>query len=449
MSTLFLLLQQVHDKVHDSAMALDFSEPKIYTGGVDINTWSKLSAKDKKQALSKPWYVYYSFRNPKTGKLVRQTNIKGGANQFKDKKRRFHVLSKLREGLSFVLSEGFNPYKNNNDLAEFIEAKILNQAETEAKVNVEKQQIPQAEPITEPAYTISDAFQLGLDIKSSVTSHNSFTKFKSRINRFKKWLVTQNIKLNSDISTITKKIVIQYLNSVLQSTSPTNRNNSRTDIGTFFQTLVDNDVIQTNFIREINVLQSKPERNKTYSTKQQEEIFEYLQKHDKVLYLFVQFVSYNYLRPIEVCRLKVKDIDPHDKKLYVKAKNKPVKIKIIPDILLNELPDISKLNKEDYLFTPDKIGGSWETRVENKRNYFSKQFKKVKDHFGLGKDYGLYSFSHTFITKLYKEMSKTGTPMEVKSRLQLITGHTTMKALELYLRDIDAVLPEDYTKYFK
>ena len=63
----------------------------------------------------------------------------------------------------------------------------------------------------------------------------------------------------------------------------------------------------------------------------------------------------------------------------------------------------------------------------------------------MGKDYGLYSFRHTFITKLYRELRKELTPFEVKSRLMLITGHTTITALEKYLRDIDAELPEDYS----
>jgi hypothetical protein len=31
----------------------------------------------------------------------------------------------------------------------------------------------------------------------------------------------------------------------------------------------------------------------------------------------------------------------------------------------------------------------------------------------------------------------------------LITGHSTMTALEKYLRDIDAELPEDYSHLFK
>ena len=49
MSKYFLALQKVHDIVHDfeffedktTVMKKKFSEPKIYTGGVDIKEWNK------------------------------------------------------------------------------------------------------------------------------------------------------------------------------------------------------------------------------------------------------------------------------------------------------------------------------------------------------------------------------------------------------------------------
>lgn len=453
MSSFLLLLQRVHERVHVLPMKLNYSEPKIFTGGVDINSWSKLSASAKKEALSKSWYVYYSFRNPATGKLERQTNIKANANTFSDKKGRYFMLSQLKKSLEYILSQGFNPYEENASLAKFIEQLISpeeNKPEIKPIPNKKPVKIEtEKEPETLVLNSIKMSFELALETKSKVVKGISYQNFKSRINRFTKWLVEEKFDLNKDISTIDKKLVIQYLNTVLQSSSPRNRNNTRTDISSLFQTLEDNEIIQTNFVKKINVLKSVPERNKTYTSTEQKDIFEYLKENDKILFLFVQFISYNFLRPVEVCRLKVKDIDLKDKRIYVRAKNKPVKIKIIPDILIDQLPDLSELNKNDFLFTPNKIGGDWETLENNKRDYFTKQFKKVKDHFGLGKDYGLYSFRHTFITKLYKEMAKTATPFEVKSKLKLITGHATMEALELYLRDIDAVLPEDYSKLLK
>ena len=76
MSKLLLLLLAVHDTVHDLPMKTNYSEPKIFTGKVDVSKWNKLSKQEQNEAISKDWYVYYSFRNPKTGKLVRQNKYK-------------------------------------------------------------------------------------------------------------------------------------------------------------------------------------------------------------------------------------------------------------------------------------------------------------------------------------------------------------------------------------
>ncbi|AEH01400.1 site-specific integrase [Lacinutrix sp. 5H-3-7-4] len=451
MSSIFLHLQKVHDLVHDFPMKLNYSKPKIYTGGVDIHQWSKLSKKEQKDALSKYWYVYYSYRNPKSGKLVRQSNIKGGANQYKDKQSRYHVLKMLKKGLEIVLQDGFSPYNINVSLEEYIQQKFQNKSNSKNKSTTRLESIQDSNETEENTVVlnIEDAFKLGLDTKNKVLNENSYPKFKSRINRFKKWLLESNFEMQKCITTITKKHVIEYLNTVLQNSSPRNRNNTRTDLSSLFQVLEDNDVIQENFIKKINVLKAIPERNKTYKTSQLKEIHDYLDKEDPILSLFVKFIAFNTLRPIEVCRLKIGDLDLVDKKLYVRAKNKPVKVKIIPDILLSELEILHGKKTDLLLFTPNNIGGEWDTNESNRRDYFTKKFKKVKDHFGLGKNYGLYSFRHTYITIMYQNLAKTFTPHEVKSKLMLITGHATMNALEQYLRDIDAVLPDDYSKLLK
>jgi integrase len=241
--------------------------------------------------------------------------------------------------------------------------------------------------------------------------------------------------------------VVDFLFYILQKTSARNRNNYRASLSSLFQNLKDNDIIPSNFISEIPILKSTPNRNKTYSDQQHESIFKYLEDNDPLLLLFIKFISYNFLRPIEVCRLTIGDIDLKNKRLSFKAKNSPLKVKIIPDILMKNMPDLSQMEKNNFLFTPNGIGFPWETALVNKRNYFSGRFRKIiKKQFGLGIDYGLYSFRHTFITKLYRELAKSSSPFSAKSQLMQITGHSSMSALEKYLRDIDAELPDDYSK---
>jgi len=435
-------------------MKLNYSEPKIYTGGVEISSWSQLTNSEKLAALDRPWYIYFSFRDPATGKLKRQPNIKAGANKFKTKRERFSFLKTMQQALLELLQYGFNPYEDNSNLEEGLfsskEIKTTQQPSTKAPPKEVVQQLEKvATQISneEPEKSIAEAIELILGLKVNMMNKNSFVQYKSRIGLFEKWLKANNY-YDNPIRFITKKLVTEYLNDILKRTSPRNRNNSRTDIASMFQLLEDNEWITMNFVRKIPKLKSVPKRNKTYTPKQEEDIYAYLEKNDSLLLLFIQFVSYSFLRPIEICRLKIEDIDVENKRMYVKAKNKPVQIKIIPKILQDNIPDLYGKDPKANLFGRYEIGEVWEAEPINKRNEFSKRFKPVKDYFELGTDYGIYSFKHTFVTKLYVNYIETMTSQEGKSKLMGITGHSTLHALEKYLRDIDAELPEDYSEDF-
>ncbi|MFL0354780.1 tyrosine-type recombinase/integrase [Xanthomarina sp. GH4-25] len=462
MTSVLSFILQVHDSVHDFTMKPNYNEPKIYTGGVEIDQWSKYTKKEQNEALNKPWYVYYSFRNPETGLMTQQKRIKASANSFSTRKGRLSILKPIQRKLLDVLEAGYNPYLEDNSHVKrnlmgepkHVKAETLQTAKKDEPKLVENEK--EVEAISqikkeEATVTLEEAKKLVFDTKKKVLNANSFPKYRSRINQFYRWLFEHEFKESDDIKSITKKTVIQYLNYVLQNTSPRNRNNTRNDINSFIGTLFDNDVIQENFVTRLKKLKSSPKRNKSYNSELLKDIKEYMDKNDPLLSLFVDFVSYGFLRPMEVCRLKIGDLNLKDRKMQIQAKNKLVKEKIIPSILFDKLPDLSIYSVEDDLFTTTQIGGKWEVSEASKRDYFTKRFKKVKDHFGLNQDYGLYSFRHTFISELYREISKEDnmTPHSVKSKLMLITGHSSMSALESYLRDIDAEMPEDFSHFLK
>ncbi|WP_159018072.1 tyrosine-type recombinase/integrase [Algibacter sp. L3A6] len=434
MSNLNRILTFEHESEHDLEHSLPlknlFSAPKIYNAKGD---------------LSKRWYVYFSYRNPKTGKLQRMQNVYGKANKYTTKEDRLFVLTVYKRSLLKLLKEGFNPFEDNTALLAKRNAKVKrSKAKPSSEVDTEKDKETGV-----PAMSIKEAFNFGLKLKEKLLSKTTKRAYENRIKNFIKWVEDVHPEIHT-IDKVDRKLVTQFLNHVLDNTSARNRNNFRVDLSSLIQVLEDNDIVATNFVKRIPVLKSIPQRNKTYSKEKQEEIYKYLEKEDTLLLLYIKFISYNFLRPIEVCRLKVGDIDLKNKVIKFKAKNSPLKTKIIPDLLINDLPDLSTMNKSLCLFTPDQIGGKWETDVDNKRDYFSKRFKKVvKDPFGLGKDYGLYSFRHTYITKLYRALVKGSSPFEAKSKLMLITGHSSMSALQKYLRDIDAELPEDYSEHIK
>ena len=429
--------QNEHVLEHDLEHKKQFSEPKIFDADGD---------------LTKRWYVYFSYRNPKSGKLQRMKNIYGKTNGFKTKAERYAALNLYRKRLLKLLREGYSPFQDNTELykskqnPKHVQSNILKSDQPTslvAEVELTKNES------TNNVLSVKDALNKAIILKTNIVSPTTLSDYRSRINQFQKWLLNHYGTVD-DINQINKKMVVEFLNHVQLSTSPRNRNNYRTVLSSIFQVLEDNEIITKNFISQIKAIRSMPKRHKTYSPKEQEDIFDYLENHDKLLLLYIKFISYNMLRPIEVCRLRVKDIDIEERKLSFQAKNKVLKTKIIPDILIKELPELNRLNPDDLLFTPDGIGGTWDAKLVNRRDYFTKRFKTVvKDQFGYNENYGLYSFRHTFITKLYRELRKELTANEAKSKLMGITGHSSMTALEKYLRDIDAELPEDYSHLLK
>ena len=312
MSNLLRYLQCEHDFEHDLKEKKKYSEPKIYDADGD---------------LSKRWYVYFSFRKTAESALVRFPNNFYSA-QYLDKKDRLQWLKKIQRTLSILLKDGFNPYNPENKF-EF---------DTEDKSN----------------QSIEEALKFALNIKKSTLAATSYKGLEGRILRFEKWLNENGFK-NRLITTVNKKVVTSYLNEILIATSAKNRNNIRTDISSIFTVLADNDIIPDNFIHKVPVLKSTPEKNKSFTTEEEAKIFNYLDKNNKLLALYVKFIPYNFLRPVEVNRVKIGDIDLNDKILKIKTKT-GFKVKRIPQLLIDEIPDLSIYPCDAYLFGRKDFG---------------------------------------------------------------------------------------------
>ena len=375
-----------------------YSEPKIYTANND---------------LKKRWYVYFSFRNPNTNKLERQKPVYV-SNKIKTKKARLKELEIYKSALTKLLERGYSPYDNKPFISD---SEVM---------------------------TTTKAIEFALKIKSNTLNSASFKKYSSRINQFTKYIERIGYDIR-DIKEVNKKVINGFLNEILNNTSASNRNSSRRDLNSLFNILVENEVLAFNCIEHIKKIKTQVKKNKAYTPTEADMIYRHLAQHDPQLLLFIKFVSYNFLRPIEVCRLKIKDIDLENKILTFKAKNQPTKKKILVDLLIKDLPTIHNKNKDHYLFTPKGYPGEWSISEEDKRGYFTKRYAKVKNELGFNGDYGIYSFRHTFTTKVYRKLRESFTPEETESKLMLITGHATRSALRKYLREIDAERPDDYS----
>lgn len=262
-------------------MKLNYSEPKFYTGGVNIKGWSKLTRKQQKEALSKDWYVYFSYRNKQTHKLERQSPIKGGVNRFKTKREQIMFMDLIKRGIVKLLEDGYVPNEDNSNL--YAPTKEATEVTTEPETTSEKLpeaapkpvSVPRPSPTPEPvapqekSMSVKDAFAFALGIKKNTLSPNSYTGYTSPVNQFETWLTEKGIM---EIKAVKRKTVVEYLNSVLEKTSSRTRNNARTTLSSIFSTLVDNEIIEDNFILRIKQLSTKPQRHKTFTPDQEEKL---------------------------------------------------------------------------------------------------------------------------------------------------------------------------------
>lgn len=392
---------------------------KQYSTGVykgHTGPWSKLTKAQQREAMAKRWYVWWSYRNPETGRMERQKNLYMGVNFLDTHKERLAVLMEHHRRLVSILEAGFNPYDDTLEI--------------------------------DQGHSVAEAIDAAMAIKRLHMKPESFVRFKSDINKFRNYLFSKGHR-DRPIGSVTKKTITNYLNKCLETVSPRSRNNYRTSISTLWQCMEDEGIVERNFVKSIKAVRAVPKRNKTWSTDQAEEMFDYLKANDPRLLLVIELVSFNFLRPKEVVRLTVGNFNLEERTLTVEVKGGRERTKIIPDLMFERLPDMKGLDPGVHLIGRTGILEQWDISPESKRGRISDAFREVKKKFGLGEEYGIYSFRHYHITKLYRKLREEFSPFETKSKLMNITGHETMVALEKYLRSIDAELPEDYSDLLK
>ncbi|SNR51094.1 hypothetical protein SAMN06265371_104153 [Lutibacter agarilyticus] len=233
MLKLIELLIFEHRNEHSLQIKKPYSVPKIYTGNDN---------------LKKRWYVYYYFRNPKTGLLEKMGNIYGNSNHYKTKAESLSILTSLQKNLLNLLKKGYNPFKENQEL-----------------YNKEIEKIPSTiADVEEPKMTIKEAIDFALNLKKQSLAKTSYRGLNNRMNNFIEWIEKNHSKLKT-IEVLNKKILTEFLNYQLEKTSARNRNNFRADLSSIFQILEDNEIIISNYAKKIPTLKSIPTRNKTYS----------------------------------------------------------------------------------------------------------------------------------------------------------------------------------------
>lgn len=414
----------------------DFSEVKLYIPKVD----GKPTVLPKKR-----WYVYFYFRNPDTNKR-QKFKYSCKINTYKTIADRKQAGQVWIDFYTLLLNQNFNPFNK----AEVI-LKTFDEIELAAK-EIKKKNEPQEKTFAEINYTVKSALEYAYNNKLGSWKDTTASDYKTRLGVFMEW-VSLNSLTDLDITELKEVHIIAFINWLIKpkpegrGVGGTSQDNYKRCLSGLFGKLVKDKIIPKNIVSEIETKKDDPIKNTPFTGYQVKDMRDYLLIHDIQLYYFIQFVIYTFLRPREIIRLTMEDINLREKYLQVetKTKRKQTKKLVGPIIDFLEGIDVNNLPSKAHLFTKNGVIEVWNAKEKTKVDYYGHKFEKVKTHFKFNKDYGIYSFRHTAAIDLFYSFMKQGsTEHEAILKLMPITGHATETALRNYLRDVGGMLPKDY-----
>lgn len=321
--------------------------------------------------LSKKWFVYYSYRNPFTGKMQRIREYEGLT--IGTAKERNAAAKKLVHTITQKLNAGYNPFMDN----------------------------------TPKSVYAPDSFCIETNLTDALDKNqrwigNSRKSYKNAVTQLCAWLTLQK-RLTSSVLAFTEDDANSYLDYMIgvKNFSPTTRNNHRGFLGTVFNIICKKYKRQKiNFDNPFLLTEKIPEdrRGRTPFTQEQtERIKKYLVPRDLELWLACLFVRYTMVRTTEeLPYLKLSDIDVEKMKLTVRGEisknHKTQRVDLHPDI-------IELMQQQNYFSYPTHFYIFSQLRKPHVNSYghnaLTKRFSAVRDHLKFSTDYSMYSFKHT------------------------------------------------------
>ena len=406
----------------------NYSEPKLYIPTEKVNGKERPTVKPGKR-----WYIWFLWLNPKTDNYDIKIKFSRGLNRLKTVQERKAAGKSLKEAISLGLSRGWIPPSVRNS--------------TNTK------------PTRKESKTLLDALNYAFEIKSREIKEATADDYKIRMNFFIEW-ATQKGLIGLPVEKININHIYDYLDYLQleykkpngEGLSNTSIDNYKRGISAMFTVLQHKRLIEHNFINDIPKLKSQPLKNKPFTNSELKDVIAKTKERDPYLVNVIALIIYPLLRPREIVRLKVEDINTEEWILGVETKTERIGYSRIIDKLK---PFIKNMKPHNYpghyhLITNLNEPAVWEPRkLSSKVVHFSRRFKKIIRDLGFEENYSLYSCRHTAILDLYNNLQKEGkSEQQIIFDLMPITGHKSEAGLKNYLRDIRAFIPPDHSNIY-
>lgn len=368
--------------------------------------------------LSKQWFVYYSYRNPRTGKMVRFRTSEG-FSKLSTAAARYKVAEKLKEKLTYKLKNGWNPFADDSQViySDMLKYDLI--AKEDGRLRKSNKTIN---------YYMSEFLQEKKPNIRISTYHTYNSKFRIMEQFLKKRKLNDN-----DISEFNDDTARKFISYLFEKRNLSNKmaNQYILLFNMFFNHLKKRKILLINPFENITYYKTSSTPAKYFQLPTLQIVKEAFLEHDPQMWTIAQFEFYCMIRPIELRKLQIKNIDMFEATITIPAniaKNGKQRTVIIPEPFYLYLKEkINIMQYPDHYFI---ISKKYEPDTEPVgKNYMWNHFNAIRKKINLPRDYKLYSFKHT------------GNVMAARSgiglkELQMQNGHHSLDQLNVYLQQM-------------
>lgn len=415
-------ISQTNLSTSDQSTVLNYRPAKLYFGS---------SKKVNKPDLSRQWFVYYSYRNPKTGVMERQPPIYRDINTFNTIAERKQYGNALIVIYNELLRSGMSPYD------EFV-------SKTDGHLNK----------------NIVSCSKLYLSEKKKSLAPKSYAPYSQHVGWFIDWINEHRLS-HLDIDQIKRHHITQFLSdyrvkSEAAAALPdakrkpaSNRhiNNIKDNIISFFSYFKTNfeDDVPKNPAKGIKDLPHVTQGNKAYTDAQIRLLKELMTKHNPRILMFCEMVYESCTRPHEETRfLKVGDLEFDQNRIHIRPElSKEGRSEWIPmgSAYMERLKEYVKGCPDHfYLFSVQRhLGANKFNRIKPgplvpgptpiSEWTLREWYKPIKRMAGLDETWSIYSWAHSYCVRAYLD-TKDVYFIQMKKR------HTDLSVTCKYLRNL-------------
>lgn len=314
-------------------------------------------------------YLFYYVRNPESGKLVR---FKIMLNRYQKGAERDFMAAQISANVYNNYMKGITPFTE-----------------------------PSVSRTGTPLITVIGRYKTyikKLEQKGAM-SEKTITDYYSRLKIFQEWLEDRHYN-NKKVYEMDTALATDFLDYVLldRETTTLTRNNYRTWMSAFCAWLVEKMYLSDNPISKIPILPVKEKFREPLSVPDVKRMSSYLKQTDKRFLLACYFEYYTMIRPIELVKIRIRDIQLREQTVFIPSmvsKNRkngrvPLHDKIVK--LMLDLEVFSHSGKS-FLFGKQFIPSEERARSD----IFRKRFSKLREELNFPDCYMFYSLKDTGI----------------------------------------------------